>query len=65
MFKVKYLSVDGFQLLQGCQDKNSRLAHAGFRLTQDVHAENSLWDAFVLNWNKEAQSRCHFQVLTV
>ncbi len=49
MFKVKYLSVDGFQLLQGCQDKNSRLAHAGFRLTQDVHAENSLWDAFVLN----------------
>ena len=47
--KVGYLSVNGFQLLQGCQNKDGRLAHARFRLTQDVHAKNGLRNAFVLN----------------
>lgn len=43
------LSVNGFDLLQGGQHKHSRLAHTRFGLAQDVHAQDSLWDAFMLH----------------
>lgn len=43
------LSIDGFNLLQCGQHKHGGLAHTRFGLAQDVHAQDSLWDAFVLD----------------
>lgn len=43
------LSINGFNLLQGGQHKHSRLAHTRLGLTQDVHAQDSLWDALMLD----------------
>ncbi len=45
-----YLSVNGFQLLQGGQNEDRGLAHAGLGLAEDVHAQNGLRNALVLNW---------------
>lgn len=43
------LVVGGLELLERGQDENGRLAHTGLGLAQDVHAQNGLWNAFVLN----------------
>ena len=43
------LSVLGFQLLQGCKNEYGGLTHAGLGLAQDVHAQNCLGNAFVLD----------------
>lgn len=40
--------VDWLQLLKSCQNENGRLSHSRFCLTNDVHAEDCLWDTFVL-----------------
>ena len=48
-----YLSVNGFQLLQGGQNKDRGLAHAGLGLAEDVHAQNGLGNALVLNWKNK------------
>lgn len=40
------------QLLECSKDKDGSLAHAGFGLAQDVHAEDCLGDALVLNFKK-------------
>lgn len=42
-------SVDRFQLLKGSQDENGSFSVTGFCLTQDVHAEYSLRNAFLLD----------------
>ena len=47
------LTVDRFQLLKRRQNEDGRLAHAAFRLTQNVHAKDGLGNAFVLNCRKE------------
>lgn len=36
------------QLLERRQDEDGGLSHTGFRLAQDVHSQNGLWNAFVL-----------------
>ena len=43
------LSINGFELLQGGQHKHGRLAHTRLGLAQDVHAQDGLWDAFMLD----------------
>lgn len=40
--------VGWFQLLKSCQDEDGGLSHTRFSLAQDVHPQNSLWNAFVL-----------------
>ncbi len=45
-----YLSVNGLQLLQGGQNEDRGLAHAGLGLAEDVHAQNGLRNALMLNW---------------
>lgn len=44
------LSILRLKLLKCGQHKDGRLAHAGFGLAKDVHTENRLRNAFVLNW---------------
>jgi hypothetical protein len=36
------------ELLKRCQDENSGLSHTRFRLAQNIHAQDGLWNAFVL-----------------
>ena len=43
------LSINRFNLLQGGQHKHSRLAHTRLGLTEDVHTQDSLWDALMLD----------------
>lgn len=43
------LSIDRFDLLQCRQHKHGSLAHTRLGLAQDVHAQNSLRDAFMLD----------------
>ena len=43
------LSVLRLDLLQRGQNEDSRLAHAGFSLAEDIHSQDSLGNAFVLN----------------
>lgn len=43
------LSINGFNLLQGGQHKHGRLAHTRLGLAQDVHTQDGLWDAFMLD----------------
>lgn len=47
------LIVGGLELLERGEDEDGRLAHTGLGLAQDVHAENGLWNAFVLNCWRE------------
>ena len=55
-----YLAIDRFQLLQCGQHKDGRLAHPGLRLTQHVHGQNGLRDAFMLHCKKtEAGNDTH------
>lgn len=51
------LSINGFNLLQGGQHKHSRLAHTRLGLTQDVHAQDSLWDALMLDCRIKTQKK--------
>ena len=44
-----HLSIDGFDLLQGGENKDGSLAHARLGLAKDVHAKDCLRDALVLN----------------
>jgi hypothetical protein len=47
-------SVDGSQLVQCGQHKNGGLAHARLGLTDNIHTENGVGNAFMLNcWNKK------------
>lgn len=47
------LVVGGLELLESGQDEHCGLAHTGLGLAQDVHAQNGLWNAFVLNCGRE------------
>lgn len=51
------LSINWFNLLQRGQHKHGSLAHTRFGLAQDVHAQDSLWDAFMLDWIKNTKTR--------
>lgn len=44
-----YLSIHRFNLLKRGKNKHSSLAHTRLGLTKNVHAQNCLWDAFMLN----------------
>lgn len=44
-----YVVLGGLELLQSGQDKDGRLAHTRLGLTQYIHAEHGLGNAFVLN----------------
>lgn len=48
-----YLSINRLNLLKRGKNKHSSLAHARFGLTKDVHAQNGLWDAFMLNCTRK------------
>lgn len=43
-------TVDRLDLLKGSKDKDGGLTHTGFGLADDVHAENGLRDAFLLDY---------------
>ena len=45
----RHLAVDRLQLLQRGQHEDGSLAHSRLCLAQDVHAEDSLRDALVLD----------------
>ena len=47
---VSYLSINGVNLLEGGEDKDGSLTHARLGLAEDVHAEDGLRDALMLNW---------------
>lgn len=51
-----YLSINRLNLLKGGKNKHSSFAHTRFGLTKDVHAQNGLWDAFMLNCTKKVKS---------
>lgn len=53
LFVRTNLSINGFDLLQRGQHEHGRLAHTRFGLAQDVHAQDGLWDAFMLDWSKK------------
>mmetsp|Transcript_24460 Transcript_24460/g.43850 ORF Transcript_24460/g.43850 Transcript_24460/m.43850 type:complete len:202 (-) Transcript_24460:944-1549(-) len=40
----------GIQLVESCQHKNSRLTHTTLGLADDIHTEDSLGDAFMLDF---------------
>ena len=48
----RHLAVDRLQLLQRGKDEDGSLAHARLGLTEDVHAENGLRDALVLDFRR-------------
>jgi hypothetical protein len=45
-------AIDRFQLLQSRQNEDGRFTVTRFGLTQDIHAEDSLWDTFLLHCEK-------------
>ena len=51
------LAVDHLDLLERGQHEDGSLAHAGLGLAQDVHAQDSLGDALVLDWGREKKLR--------
>jgi len=44
------LAVGGLELVEGGEHEDGGLAHAGLGLADDVHAEDGLRDALVLDW---------------
>ena len=44
------LTVCRFQLLESCEDENGGLSMTRFGLTQNIHSEHSLRDAFLLDY---------------
>jgi hypothetical protein len=54
------LIVGGFELLESGEDEDCRLAHTALRLAENVHAQNGLWNAFVLNW-REREGDCQLK----
>ena len=50
--KTTYLSVDRLDLLEGGEDEDGSLSHAGLGLAENVHAQDGLGDALVLNWKR-------------
>ena len=44
-----YLILNGLQLLQNREDKDSSLAHTRLGLADDIHTQDSLWYALMLN----------------
>ena len=44
------LAIDRLELLQSSEDEHGGLSVAGFRLAKHVHAQNGLWDAFLLDY---------------
>jgi hypothetical protein len=49
------LIVGGFELLEGGENEHGRLSHTTLGLAENVHAQNGLWNAFVLNCEREKQ----------
>jgi hypothetical protein len=46
------LSIDGLDLLEGGEDEDGGLSHSGLGLAEDVHAEDRLRNALLLNWRE-------------
>ena len=46
-----FLDIDS-HLLEGSKDEDGRLTHTGFSLTQDIGTEDSLRDAFLLDYKR-------------
>lgn len=49
------LIVSRLQLLKRGQDEDCRLSHTWLGLAQNIHAKNSLRNAFVLNWERSLE----------
>jgi len=47
-------AVDGLDLLKGSEDEDGGFTHTRLGLADDVHAENGLRDAFLLDYSVEA-----------
>ena len=47
--KHRDFAVDGLDLLEGGKHENGRLTHTGLGLADNVHAEDGLWDTFLLD----------------
>lgn len=45
----RYFAVDRFELLESCQNKDSRLSVPGFRLAQHVHSQDGLRNTLLLD----------------
>lgn len=56
------LVVGRFQLLKSGQNEYGRLAHTRLGLAQDVHAQNGLWNALVLDWKDEKSFKKYSKV---
>jgi len=50
----RHLAVHRLKLLKRSQNEHGSLTHSGLSLAQDVHAEDSLWNALVLDCNKNS-----------
>ena len=44
------LAIGGLQLLQCRNDKHCSLAHTAFGLAHNIHAQDGLGDALILDW---------------
>ena len=47
----------GIELLKDREDEDGSLSHARFRLAEDIHAENSVRDALVLDCEQKERVR--------
>jgi hypothetical protein len=47
----------GLELLQNTEHEDCGLAHTRFGLTQDVHAQDRVWDALVLDCGEQERKR--------
>lgn len=55
-------AIDGLDLLESGKDEDSGLTHTGLGLADDVHAENGLWNAFLLDYRLGRGHRCQAMV---
>jgi hypothetical protein len=49
----------GVELMESGQDKDSCLSHSGLGLADNVHSQNSLWNALVLHFGRMLETTVH------